>query len=150
MAECGNLRCFASCSWWSCPFPTLGRHAYTVLLGYRACLCLTMTVNKSVSGDKGAMGMFLVCCKRSVLCQFRPFIKCLLYFMMLMLTWCHLWKPVFYPLCFWQNFFTAQTSGASSRRRTLQVLQPSAVNKPLGKMVEVCSMFSYVEWKAVG
>ncbi|XP_058233272.1 geminin [Hemibagrus wyckioides] len=35
-----------------------------------------------------------------------------------------------------KNFFTAQTSGASSGRRTLQVLQPSAVNKPLGKMIE--------------
>ncbi|XP_053469086.1 geminin [Ictalurus furcatus] len=33
-----------------------------------------------------------------------------------------------------KNFFTTQTSGASSRRRTLQVLQPSAVNKPLGKI----------------
>ncbi|KAF4073835.1 hypothetical protein AMELA_G00247720 [Ameiurus melas] len=32
-----------------------------------------------------------------------------------------------------KNFFTTQTSGASSRR-TLQVLQPSAVNKPLGKI----------------
>ncbi|XP_026785313.1 geminin [Pangasianodon hypophthalmus] len=35
-----------------------------------------------------------------------------------------------------KNFFTAQTSVASSGRRTLQVLQPSAVNKPLGKMIE--------------
>ncbi|MCI4391967.1 hypothetical protein PGIGA_G00140450 [Pangasianodon gigas] len=35
-----------------------------------------------------------------------------------------------------KKFFTAQTSVASSGRRTLQVLQPSAVNKPLGKMIE--------------
>ncbi|KAF7691308.1 hypothetical protein HF521_011605 [Silurus meridionalis] len=35
-----------------------------------------------------------------------------------------------------KNFFVAQTSGESSRRRTLQVLQPSAVNKPLGKIFE--------------
>ncbi|KAM9493875.1 geminin isoform 1-T2 [Clarias gariepinus] len=34
-----------------------------------------------------------------------------------------------------KNFFTAQ-SGVSSMRRTLQVLQPSAVNKPLGKMIQ--------------
>ncbi|KAK2836375.1 hypothetical protein Q7C36_014244 [Tachysurus vachellii] len=34
-----------------------------------------------------------------------------------------------------KNFFTAQTSGVTSRR-TLQVLQPSAVNKPLGKKIE--------------
>ncbi|XP_036422234.1 geminin [Colossoma macropomum] len=35
-----------------------------------------------------------------------------------------------------KKFFAAQTSGASSGRRTLQVLQPSAVNKNLGKITE--------------
>lgn len=35
-----------------------------------------------------------------------------------------------------KKFFTAQTSGASSGRRTLQVLQPSTVNKGLGRTTE--------------
>ncbi|TSK31478.1 Geminin [Bagarius yarrelli] len=35
-----------------------------------------------------------------------------------------------------KSYFTAQTSEASSRRKTLQVLQPSAVNKSLGKGVK--------------
>lgn len=30
------------------------------------------------------------------------------------------------------------TSGTGSGRRTLQVLQPSAVNKNLGRIIEVC------------
>lgn len=36
-----------------------------------------------------------------------------------------------------QKFFVAPTSGAESGRRTLQVLQPSAVNKNLGRIIEV-------------
>lgn len=47
----------------------------------------------------------------------------------------YLVNPIFI-LIVSQNFFTAQTSGVTSRR-TLQVLQPSAVNKPLGKKIEV-------------
>ncbi|RXN22271.1 geminin [Labeo rohita] len=35
-----------------------------------------------------------------------------------------------------QKFFVAPTSGAESGRRTLQVLQPSAVNKNLGRIIE--------------
>ncbi|XP_051727536.1 geminin [Ctenopharyngodon idella] len=35
-----------------------------------------------------------------------------------------------------KKFFVAPTSGAGSGRRTLQVLQPSAVNKNLGRIIE--------------
>lgn len=40
-------------------------------------------------------------------------------------------------LFFSQKFFVAPTSGVGSGRRTLQVLQPSAVNKNLGRIIEV-------------
>ncbi|TRY84391.1 hypothetical protein DNTS_025476 [Danionella cerebrum] len=41
-----------------------------------------------------------------------------------------------YFVCLPQKFFTVPTSAVESGRRTLQVLQPSAVNKSLGRIVE--------------
>lgn len=46
-------------------------------------------------------------------------------------------------ILFSQKFLVAPASGAGSGRRTLQVLQPSAVNKNLGRIIEACAILDF-------
>lgn len=53
-------------------------------------------------------------------------------------------------ILFSQKFLVAPTSGMGSGRRTLQVLQPSAVNKNLGRIIEVLAILKFIMFNLFG
>lgn len=142
IAARGNWEVFTACSWCvACPFPTLVRTtdkwscSDTLLVAVlnwqlNKCKRRIMTV------EAGELSL-LLCAWIELLSfpshQNEPLSSTLVLLLMTpedpeinSLT-----------LFFSQKFFVAPTSGVGSGRRTLQVLQPSAVNKNLGRIIEV-------------